>query len=251
MSEADIRKSLWPKTLICYDVTLPATVENLALDEALLADVEVDSTAACLRFWQPSDYCVVLGRSNKADAEVDVDQCVADQIPILRRASGGGTVLIGPGCLCYSLALPITDLHRSMGVSKVTAELMLRSAAGLNGILPEVSVCGTSDLVWNGRKFSGNAQRWLRRSFIHHGTVLFDFDLSLVDRYLCHPTREPSYRESRRHDEFIGNFAVQSAAVKRCLQTEWNAVLMDCPTSILDAADRIAVSRPDSSDWKI
>ena len=244
-------ESLWPKSILCYDVSLPTAVENLAFDEAILNAVDSDSSLACVRFWQPTDYFVVLGRSNKPETEVDLDYCLANKIPVYRRATGGGAVLVGPGCLCYSLALPITDTHRLLGVSRVTADLMSRTAAGLSVNFPEVQVCGTSDLVLNGLKFSGNAQRWLRQSLIHHGTLLFDFELSLIENCLRHPTREPSYRNLRRHNEFVMNLAISSFDLQRCLCAAWNAIPTECPAAAMEAASRIAVSRYTSADWKI
>ncbi len=249
MSEAGNQESLWPKSMICHDVTLSTTAENLALDEALLAEVEANPTSGCLRFWQPAEYSVVLGRSNNPLTEVEIDYCVAQRIPILRRASGGGTVLIGPGCLCYSLILPLTAGHRSLGVAPVTTELMSRTAAGLGAVVPGIQVRGTSDLTWNGLKFSGNAQRWLRQSFVHHGTILFDFNLVLLERCLRHPTREPIYRQSRRHVEFLVNLPMESLALRHCLMSTWNTDSTDCPATVLEAAGRMAGSRYRDKDW--
>lgn len=246
---ASSQDSLWPSSLLGYDLTLSTASENLALDEVLLARVDADPTEACLRFWEPTEYLVVLGRSNRAETEVNIGICEAEGIPILRRASGGGTVLVGPGCLCYTLALPLADFHRARGVSNVTAKVMERMAAQLRVALPDVAVCGTSDLVWKGQKFSGNAQRWSRQSFVHHGTLLYDFDLSLLARYLAHPAREPVYRQSRSHFEFVTNVDLSAGALRSSLGIAWNAVASDCPEAVLDEARKIAALRYGSRDW--
>ena len=67
---------------------------------------------------------------------------------------------------------------------------------------------GTSDLTWQGRKFSGNSMRCKRRYLLYHGTLLYDFDLSRIDRYLLTPPREPSYRGGRTHRDFVTNLPV-------------------------------------------
>ena len=92
---------------------------NLACDEALLEDVEACETGAeCLRIWESKCHFVVLGHSNRIAADVNVQACRVEGIPILRRISGGGTVVQGPGCLNYSLVLNnarrrnITDIYR-------------------------------------------------------------------------------------------------------------------------------------------
>jgi lipoate-protein ligase A len=251
MSDAAGPDSLWPQSLKRYDVSLATAAENIALDEALLAAVDADAGTACLRFWRPADHLVVLGRSNQAASEVDLAVCDARNIPILRRSSGGGTVLIGPGCLCFSLVFPQRNIHRSLGVSNVTAQLMSRTAAGLRALIPGIEVRGTSDLVWNDRKFSGNAQRWLKHAFIHHGTLLFNFDLLLLESCLSHPSREPAYRQFRSHSEFVTNLPVDERALQDCLCTIWNAQPADCPSTVVDAARQIAASRDQSGDWRI
>src|SRR5450432_4760006 len=87
------------------DLSLPTPAENLACDEALLDWGEEESGGEILRFWEPREYFVVVGYANKVSSEANVPACGAEGIPILRRCSGGGTVLQGPGCLNYSLAL--------------------------------------------------------------------------------------------------------------------------------------------------
>src|SRR5262245_40949097 len=98
-----------PRDMTCLELTLPTAAENLACDEALLDLCEDHGADEILRFWEPRNYFVVLGYGNKAAAEVDLEACAAEKIPVLRRCSGGGTVLQGPGCLNYALILRIDD----------------------------------------------------------------------------------------------------------------------------------------------
>lgn len=251
MSDTPPSDSLWPDTIHAYELTLATAQENLALDEALLASVDSDPTAAALRYWQPDHYFVVIGRSNQEASEVNLAACAAARIPIFRRASGGGAVIVGPGCLCYSLVLPLAEAHRLAGISRVTKGLMARTAAGLLRVIPDVEVRGVSDLTFRGRKFSGNAQRWLRRAFIHHGTLLFDFDVSLCEAFLNHPSREPTYRQSRRHADFVTNLPVTADVLRNCLDSAWNAVPRQIPDAILNRINGIAESRYNSGDWQI
>lgn len=249
MSDAPSQDSLWPDTIHAYDVTMSTPARNLALDEALLERVNAEPSAACLRTWRPEQLFVVLGRSNQEQTEVNLEACVAAGIPVFRRASGGGTVIVGPGCLCYSLVLPLRDAHRSLGVSRVTAGIMSHTAAALSQLLPGIEVRGTSDLALNGSKFSGNAQRWLRKAFIHHGTLLSNFDLSLCETFLKHPSREPDYRHSRRHLDFITNIPLTVGVLQDCLSSTWHAVPAEVPNAVLDEAVRLAAARYESHDW--
>ena len=81
------------------DLTIPSPAENLACDEALLDWCESGDGVECLRFWESPEPFVVVGYANKVETEVNVAACEARKIPILRRCSGGGTVVQGPGCL--------------------------------------------------------------------------------------------------------------------------------------------------------
>ena len=87
------------------DLTLASPEENLACDEALLDFCEAGQSEEILRFWEPARYFVVLGYANKVAREVNLPFCRANGIPVLRRCTGGGTVLQGPGVLNYSLIL--------------------------------------------------------------------------------------------------------------------------------------------------
>src|SRR5882757_3547838 len=91
------------------DLTLPSAEENLACDEAFLDHCEAGLSGELLRFWEPTQHFVVLGYANHANTEADLPFCAAHSIPVLRRCSGGGTVLQGPGCLSYSLILRIDE----------------------------------------------------------------------------------------------------------------------------------------------
>src|SRR5262245_45535127 len=94
------------------DLTLGSPIENVALDEALLLEAEADRQPEVLRLWESADDAVVLGSGCKLAAEVDVAACEADGVPILRRSSCGGTVLLGKGCLCFSLVLALARDER-------------------------------------------------------------------------------------------------------------------------------------------
>lgn len=218
---------MWPATLQCRDITHPTPEANLAADQALLDAVEADPAMAALRFWESPTDCVIVGRSNAIEREVNVAACEADGVPIVRRMSGGGAVLLGPGCLCYSLALPLPE-HQERNITVVTRDIMHRLKHAFIAGGRRVDVQGISDLVHQGRKVSGNSQRWLKRSLLHHGTVLYDFDLAKIERYLPMPTRRPDYRGERPHAEFVGSLPLSREAIVELLAREWNAPHIAC-----------------------
>jgi lipoate---protein ligase len=205
------------------DLALPTPTENLALDEALLLVAEPDG-GEVLRVWEWPRPAVVLGSGCKIADDVEADACRADGVPVLRRSSGGGTVLLGKGCLLFSLVLDTTKATELGDVRRSYAAILARVTRSL---LPEAAgaeVCGISDLAIGGRKFSGNAQQRKQRYILHHGTLLYSFDTSVVARYLCLPPRQPEYRGGRPHSQFLTNLPLSSDELKRRLRQEWGAV---------------------------
>lgn len=243
--------SPWPASIDWYDVTLESPAENLALDEVLLHEVDRNPTRGILRTWESSRHFVVVGRSNSIATEVDAAQCQLEQVPVFRRASGGGAVVIGPGCLAYALALPLTDHLRPGGVTAVTQVVMQTIANGISSLVPSVTVRGISDLVLDDRKFSGNSQRWLRQAFLHHGTILFDFDLSRIGRLLKAPSRQPDYRSGRSHLDFIVNIQAIRATLLQSLVSAWHGQRSQCPTELLREAESLARSRYLNDEWNL
>ncbi len=204
------------------DLTLSTPAENLALDEALLLHAEAGEGGEVLRLWEWPRPAVVLGAGCRLADDVDEAACRTDGVPVLRRSSGGGTVLLGAGCLLYTLVLDGERAPELAGIRSSYAYILSRVAAAF----PEaggVEQAGTSDLAAAGRKFSGNAQQRKRRFLLHHGTLLYAFDLSRVGRYLRPPPRQPEYRAGRDHAAFLRNLELPADEIRRRLRAAWGA----------------------------
>ncbi len=206
------------------DLTLPTPEENLALDEALLDLCEDGHEAEMLRFWEPKDYFVVVGYSNRIETEVHLPACRENKIPVLRRPSGGGTVLQGPGCLNYALILKIPDSGPLAHLTKTNDFILDQHRMALEPVLKKkLTVQGTSDLTMEALKFSGNAQRRKKNSLLFHGTFLLNLDFSYVEKFLPLPSRKPAYRAERAHREFLTNLNIEADKIKNALKKIWGA----------------------------
>ncbi len=207
----------------CLDLSLPTPAENLAADEALWEAVEAGG-AEVLRFWEAPVPFVVLGYANRTAREVDLAACRARSIPVLRRVTGGGTVVQGPGCLNYTLALRLDHHAATASITGTNLWILNRHAAALTTLTGQpVRRRGDTDLAIGERKFSGNAQRRGRRALLYHGSLLLDFDLELISALLPAPSREPDYRAGRAHRDFLMNLRVPAEAVKAALRRVWGA----------------------------
>ena len=203
------------------DLTLPSPAENLACDEALLDACEAGGPEV-LRFWEARNHFVVVGYGNHAATEVEVEACRREGVPILRRCSGGGTVVQGPGCLNYAVVLRIESNPAWQTIPGANRAIMERNRAALESLLGRsVRVRGFTDLALGELKFSGNAQRRHRQALLFHGTFLLDFDLGLIQRLLPMPSKQPDYRLDRAHEQFVTNLKVPAAEVKRALSGAW------------------------------
>lgn len=194
--------------------------ENLARDEALLEWCEQQGTSA-LRIWESPKHAVVLGASSRLARDVRVETCAADGVPIGRRASGGGTVLVGPGALNFSVVLPIASNPALAAVDTAQTWILEQSAQQINVMDGCIRVQGSGDWTRADRKIAGSAQRRLKTHVMVHASVLNDFDLEGIFRYLREPERQPKYREGRSHEAFLTNLQVDRRALIAAIRGAW------------------------------
>jgi lipoate-protein ligase A len=205
------------------DLTFPTPEENLFFDEYLLEQAEENFRDEILRIWEPKEYFVVLGYSNKLESEVNLDGCQKQKIPILRRISGGGTVLQGPGCFNYSLILNIKKNPALKNIRSTNHYIMSQHKELFENLLGKpVSIQGLTDLTITNRKFSGNSQRRKKSHLLFHGTFLLDFDISIIDHCLTIPSRQPDYRQNRSNQDFLMNVYISPTLIKESLGNLWS-----------------------------
>jgi lipoate-protein ligase A len=228
------------------ELTLPTPEENLALDEALLDQAEADETAGeILRLWEPAAPMVVVGRSSKLVEEVKADECRRRGIPVLRRTSGGTSIVAGPGCLMYAVVLSLVARPELRAIDHAHRFVLGRIAAALEPCAPGIRCRGTSDLVLSDQKkcppasahgpcgretpesaafkVSGNSVRVKRNWLLYHGTLLYNFPVELIEACLPIPPRQPDYRGGRSHRQFVTNLPVSCADLRQAMIAGWQA----------------------------
>ena len=188
--------------------------EHLEYDDNFLKTLTNNSPDIYIRFWELTSYAIILGRSNSKENEVKLKK--TNTIPIIKRASGGGTVLLGPGCLCYSLFIP-TGFTPCSNISKTNSFIMNTLKDSLEPLNSNITIRGYIDLCINDIKFSGNAQRRTKDAILFHGTILYNFDLQMIEQTLKHPSKEPDYRKKRSHKEFLTNLSAKKTNLINCL----------------------------------
>ena len=149
---------------------------NLAFEEYVFSRrQDLDS---CILLWQ-NTAAVIIGRNQNAYAEADDAYLRAHGIPLVRRMTGGGAVYHDPGNLNYSLIGPAGGSGEMDFAAFCGPVLSALKDLGL-----EAELSGRNDLLIGGRKISGSAQYIRGGRVLHHGTLLFDADLAVMDAVL-------------------------------------------------------------------
>jgi lipoate-protein ligase A len=200
------------------------TNDHLETEAAIFRGIEIDGGPETIRFWESQEPAVIVGSLASVPEQVHEDACRADNIPILRRISGGGAVVVGPGCLNYSLVLSLDARPELRSVESSYRLILGRFVEELRQ--PGLAIRGLGDLSIGDRKIAGSAQRRGRRALLHHGSFLYDFDPGLMERYLKQPRRQPAYRSGRSHADFVANAPIPPDSIKEAMTRAWR--LIEC-----------------------
>lgn len=145
---------------------------NLAFEEYVLCN---RTDGDYLILWQ-NDNSIIIGQNQNAEAEINRAFVDEYHIHVVRRSTGGGAVYHDLGNLNYSF---ITDAVNP-------AEFTIQHFTGpivnaLRGLGLQAEASGRNDILVNGSKVSGTAQRLEKNRILHHGTLLFDSDPQMIE----------------------------------------------------------------------
>ena len=149
---------------------------NLAMEQYVFDCLPRDRMYFML--WQ-NDNAIIVGKYQNTISEINEEAVRERGIRVVRRLSGGGAVYHDMGNLNFTF---ITDAGGSGTLDmKLFCEPVVRTLAAL-GVRAEVN--GRNDITIDGKKFSGNSQYLRQGRVMHHGTIMFDSDLSVVGEAL-------------------------------------------------------------------
>lgn len=186
--------------------------DNMARDEAMLAAAQ---PAARLYGWRPA--CVSLGRA-QTEGQVDLDAARDGGLDVVRRATGGGAILHNESEVTYAIVLPLDHPGLPRDIAGSFAFLSAGVVAALRhlGLPAEIesvpdntreTLCyvrkqGTNVMV-NGRKISGGAQRRTDRAVLQHGTIIVERDEARMARIFRTPLAEITARVTSLEEEGV------------------------------------------------
>lgn len=169
--------------------------DQLLLEESLLRD---HMENFCLINYG-SSAAIVLGISGKKEELVHIEKTISYNIPLIKRFSGGGTVVIDHNTLFVTFIFS-KNTHSFLAYP----ELIMRwSEDFYRPIFAHADFClKENDYVLGDKKFGGNAQYVKKERWLHHTSFLWDYNPHYMD-CLLYPKKTPSYRAGRAHHEFI------------------------------------------------
>jgi len=181
------------KTFHLLKLNLPI-FQQLQIEEALL---RADQRNWCI-LNQGSPTAIVMGISGNPQRLIDLEHLRNFPVPLIKRFSGGGTVVIDENTLFTTFIGNKEDLK----VACCTNEIHLWAKKIYKEIFPTEFNLTENDYTFGDRKFGGNAQYLRKDRWLHHTSFLWDFKQSNMS-YLLMPNKIPAYRKQRTHSDFL------------------------------------------------
>jgi len=151
--------------------------------------------------WRPDKMYIILGASNRAEEALFLDNVRQDAITVMKRPSGGQTVMLTPNNLIIAAVFSDKNIMKPKEVFIMLNKLIISSIeeAGIT----DLSQRGISDIAIDGKKILGSAIYRNKDKLLYHAVLNLGEPASTFERYLKHPSREPDYRNGRNHAEFV------------------------------------------------
>ncbi|WP_044045240.1 lipoate--protein ligase family protein [Candidatus Protochlamydia amoebophila] len=148
---------------------------------------------------QGSPPAVVLGISGRVDELINLNYFYQNPIPLIRRFSGGGTVVVDENTIFVTFICHASQLS----ISPFPQHIMQWTEEFYRPIFPTHPFqLKENDYVMGLRKFGGNAQSITKNRWLHHSSLLWDFCYDKM-QYLSLPKKRPHYRKDRSHLDFL------------------------------------------------
>ena len=149
---------------------------NIALEEYCFEEVRLDEDYFII--WQngPS---IILGSHQNVFQEINPHFVYGNNLPVVRRISGGGTVYHDLGNLNFTF---IFNAKEGKQIDYITHNEKIMEVLATLGL--ETTMSERHDILYKGKKISGNAQRIHKNRVLHHGTILFNTNLKKLEQSL-------------------------------------------------------------------
>ena len=157
--------------------------------------------------WHPEDRFIVLGRANKPETSLNIDEVKNDNIAVYKRPSGGETVILTPNTLVISVKVKIDDVINTHKHFKIINNKITNALSGLG--VKNLFMKGISDISIGNKKILGSSIYKRKEVLFYHAVLNIGESVDVISKYLKHPLKEPDYRKGRNHKEFITSLVAE------------------------------------------
>jgi len=151
--------------------------------------------------WIPDKIYIVLGASNHPGEALNMDNVINDRIPVMKRPSGGQTVILTPNNIIIAAVFFDKKASHPKEVFELINKLILSTIEKTG--MQHLSLMGISDIAISEKKILGSAIYRSKDALLYHAVLNLGEPAVTFERYLKHPTKEPDYRLGRSHSDFV------------------------------------------------
>ena len=172
------------------------------VSEYNLPDIELlNEESNKFLLWIPDKTYIVLGASNKADIAVEESLAIKDNITVMKRRTGGQTVMLTPNNLIISAVITDESIMKPKDVFNNFNDIIMGVIQKDHNV--KFSTRGISDIALGDKKIMGSSMYRGKGKLFYHAVLNYNEPPSTFQKYLKHPSIEPDYRKGRMHDEFV------------------------------------------------
>jgi len=173
----------------------------------------------CLRIFVPKDPIAVGGRSNDLEREMNLQACAKSGVQTVKRRGGGGSVVLYDGCVVVSYGCWVKQPYKNDHYFRLVNQSLINAISQVAS-LPPLSQRGISDLCVGEKKFCGTSMFRSRNYLLYQASILVHIDHELIANLLPMPSKQPDYRNSRSHKDFLVGLGELDATVTPNLLAE-------------------------------
>jgi len=177
-----------------------------------------------LMLWVPTETMIIIGKGSDPLLELISENIDADQIQVIRRGTGGCSVVLSPEMAVVSFVLQNDKGRKNSEYFQLFNSVILKALKRL-GIEMAVQA-GISDITINDCKIVGSSIYRNKDIVFYHAIINVAGSTDIMERYLTIPPRYPDYRRGRTHKDFVTSLKAQGynldlSRFEDALRAEW------------------------------
>lgn len=171
-----------------------------------------DVKSYSLNTWIPDTTYIILGQSNSIEKSVITEKIVKDEVRILKRPSGGESVVLTPNTIVISSVIKTSSFKNPKEYFEKINEKIIQVLRKLG--IQDLHHKGISDIAIGEKKILGSSIYRRKDTVFYHAVLNVSETTDFMEKYLTHPNKEPDYRKGREHKDFVTSLSEQGYELK-------------------------------------